>query len=38
MDLLVRELVNETTHHLALEAPIRDDRETRANPYPREAA
>jgi hypothetical protein len=38
MDLSVWELVDETTHHLALETPIRDDRETRDNPYPREAA
>ena len=38
MDLFVWELVNETTHHLALLTPGRDDRETRDNPYPREAA
>lgn len=38
MDLFVWELVNETTHHLALETPGRDDRGTGDNAYPREAA
>jgi hypothetical protein len=38
MDLFVWELVSETTHHLALETPGRDDRATGDSAYPREAA
>ena len=38
MDLFVWELVNETTHHLALETLGRDDRATGDSAYQREAA
>ena len=38
MDLFVWELVNETTHHLALETPGRDYRAAGESGSPREAA